>query len=135
MGTKTLVVYGKEIEVKYVGEVVNCKPGEEWPGMLAHEVWGSSDLRKFVYDSFLLTWHEYDFQKDGFIWEDGEWNETIVYKTAHPECDAWDLAYEHWCLKNNFSKLDIQTGLFVCGEDLFDDEGEEWIKEQIRKGE
>lgn len=135
MKTETLVVYGKEIKVKYVGEVVNCKPGEEWPGILAHEVWGSNDMRKFVYDSLLLTWHEYDSQKDGFIWKDGEWNETVFYKRVHPECDAEDLAYEHWCLFNNYRKLDLQAGLFVCGENLFDQEWKQWVEEQLQKGE
>lgn len=36
-----------------------------------------------------------------------------------------DKEYADWCLFNNWLKLDKEAGIFVCGEDIFDDIYEE----------
>lgn len=33
-----------------------------------------------------------------------------------------DEQYADWCLNNNWMKLDKEAGLYVCGDDIFDDE-------------
>jgi len=46
-----------------------------------------------------------------------------------------DEAYASWCLTNNWLDKngaraaigDFSAGIYVCGEDLFDDEWEAWI--------
>ena len=49
-----------------------------------------------------------------------------------------DRAYAEWCLANNWLDRDgsraaigdFSAGIYVCGEGLFDDEWEAWIKLQ-----
>ena len=50
-----------------------------------------------------------------------------------------DEAYAEWCLNNNWLDAnhsrrnigDFSAGIYVCGENLFDDEWKEWIEKQL----
>lgn len=47
-----------------------------------------------------------------------------------PGCSDDDLSYGIWCLDNNWRKGDEQTGVYVCGEDLYDEDWKNWIENQ-----
>lgn len=61
----------------------------------------------------------------------------IVYEDGYGGLyDNADEAYAEWCLKNNWldrdgsraAIRDFSAGIYVCGEGLFDNEWEYWIK-------
>ena len=49
-------------------------------------------------------------------------NVTIRYWSHSDLQNYLDLLYANWCLNNNWQKLDREAGLYVCGDDLFDEE-------------
>jgi len=96
-----LMVYGKPVEVHYVGFVASFGQNDEADiGDTKDDVYAAADGRKFVEVYITTSWREYDAEKDGPIWTE----------------DTWNAAKEqHGDLKEQFKKCGCAVG--------YDDDG------------
>lgn len=130
-----LMVYGKPVEVNYIGFIASFGPNDEVDiGDTTDDVYAAADGRKFVEVYITTSWREYDAEKDGPIWTEETWKAVEEQWSIHPDWvyPADDLLYEEWCLGNNWSKLDNEAGIYVCGEGLWDDDWQQWIESEIQ---
>ena len=70
-----LMVYGKPVEVHYVGFIASFGPNDEADiGDTTDDVYATADGKKFVEVYIATSWREYDAEKDGPIWTEDTWN-------------------------------------------------------------